>query len=175
MNTLAEKMLTESQVWIYSMCCLRAFASLVCCRSTCELQGPLCPLDSGVAFCFQILPSLLCTCKHHPIPFLPLQGSVFWLCLLGDVWLCWCRCSWGSFHLVMKSEHSGADLVQAGSRKAGRESMPLDFLGAGFCSLHISPCRVDAVKCQPGQGVCLRSSLQDGVGQWNPILWFTGG
>lgn len=71
---------------------------------------------------------------------------------------------------MMKTEHTGADLVQAGSRQADRESMPLDFLGIGLCSLHIFHCRVDAVKCHPGQGVCLRSSLQGGVGQWNPIL-----
>lgn len=58
----------------------------------------------------------------------------------------------------MKSEHTGgADLVQA-------ESVPLDFLGVGLCSLQISDCRADAVKCQPGQGVCVRSSPQDGVG-----------
>lgn len=79
MNTLVEKMLTKSQVWIYSMCCLRTFASLVWCTSTSELQGPLCPLDSGVAFYFQILLSLLCTYKQHPIPFLLLQGSVYLL------------------------------------------------------------------------------------------------
>lgn len=37
------------------MCCLTAFASLVCWRSTCQLQGPL---DSGVAFYFKVLLSL---------------------------------------------------------------------------------------------------------------------
>lgn len=79
MNTLVEKMLTKSQVWIYSMCCLSAFASLIWCTSTCELQGPLCPLDPGVAFYFQILLSLLCTYKHHPLPLLLLQGSVYLL------------------------------------------------------------------------------------------------
>lgn len=79
MNTLVEKMLTKSQVWIYSMCCLRAFDSLIWCTSPCELQGPHCPLDSGVAFYFQILLSLLFTYKHHPLPFLLLQGSVYLL------------------------------------------------------------------------------------------------
>lgn len=55
---------------------------------------------------------------------------------------------------------------------AGRqaESVPLDFLGVGLCSLHISHGRGDAVICQPGQGVSVRSSLQDGVGQGNPML-----
>lgn len=87
MNTLAEKMLTKSQVWMCSMCCLRAFASLGWCMSTSELQGPLCPLDSGVAFCFQILLGLLCTYKQHPFPFLLLQGIVYLLavCAVGCV------------------------------------------------------------------------------------------
>lgn len=53
------------QVWIYSMCCLRAFASLVWCTLTSELQDPLCPPDFGVAVCFQILLSLLCPYNHY--------------------------------------------------------------------------------------------------------------
>lgn len=129
MNTLVEKMLTKSQVWIYSVCCLRTFASLIWCTSTWQLQGPLCSLDSGVAFYFQIFLSLLCTYKHHPLPFLLLLSRVYLLCLLWDVGLCSGRCTWGSFHLVMKSEGTGVDLVQAGSRQTGWESMPLDFLG----------------------------------------------
>lgn len=117
---------------------------------TSELQGPLCPPDSGVAVYFQILLSLLCTYKHHPIPFLLPQGSVYlWAVSAVGCVAVWCSCTWGSFQLVMESERTGAGWQQA-------ESMPLDFLGVGLCTSHISHGRV---------GV---------VGQWNSVLWFSG-
>lgn len=150
MNTLVERILTRCQVWICSMCCLRAFSSLLWCRSTCELQGSLCPPVSGVAFYFQILLSLLCTHKHHPIPFLLLQGSVYLLVVsaVGHV---------AVLMQVHLRQFSAGDGVRAhwcrpgaGWQQAGRESVLLDFLGIGWCSLYSSCCRVDAVKCQPG-------------------------